>query len=169
MRFRFVLPRENSDMGTSPDRSGQTWASADAAAQEGSTSEGADPIGGAGGMPLEEAGDTDQNDQARLMAILGIHHEGRHFHFRGYRFVRLQDAVAYARVVGTRVSHAPAESNVPSRIFNGAVKPPTDADTTLMSSLGVSFEAGRYVCEGFHYERLADAVAYVTLRHSPAT
>jgi hypothetical protein len=33
-----------------------------------------------------------------------------------------------------------------------------------MKAFSVSFEAGRYVFEGFHYERLADA----KLRRSPA-
>jgi hypothetical protein len=37
-----------------------------------------------------------------------------------------------------------------------------------MQSLGVSFEQGSYVFEGFHYDRLADALAYARLRHSRA-
>lgn len=47
--------------------------------------------------------------------------------------------------------------------------PPAGPDTVFMKSLRLSFEAGRYVYEGFDYDRLADAVAYVRLRHSRAS
>jgi hypothetical protein len=165
MKSKFVPPWENSTMGTSPDRSAQTKASIDTAAQDAFTSEGGHV--NAGAEPVREAADTDQDAQARLMATLGIHREGRYYHFRGYRYNRLEDAVAYARLVGTRASRMLPEDNLPSRSFdNDGVKPPTGADIALMKTLGVSFEAGRYVYEGFRYDCLADAMAYAKLRHS---
>ena len=151
-------------MSTSSDRPALTSADADSAARDAFTSEGG--LVNAGSEPAREAGDADQEEQARLMAMLGIRHEGRYYHFRSYRYVRLQDAVAYARLVGTRASRMLPEDNLPSRSFADEVKPPTSADMALMQSLGVSFEAGQYVYKGFHYDRLADAVAYATLRHS---
>jgi hypothetical protein len=163
MKTRFMPPWENHNMSTSTDRSTPTRARIDAAAQDAFTSEGGHV--NVGSDPVPRAGDADQEDQARLMATLGIHHEGRYFHFRGYRYTRLEDAVAYARLVGTRAARLLPEDQLPDRSFDDAVKPPTAADTTLMQSLGVSFEAGRYVYEGFHYDRLADAVAYARLRH----
>ena len=158
---------ENSRMSTSIDRSAPAAASPEAAAQDVFTSEGghvdirSEPVG--------ETGDAGQEEQARLMAALGIRHEGHHYHFRGYRYVRLEDAVAYARLVGTRASRMLPEDNLPDRSFDDESKPPTGSETALMQSLGVSFEDGQYVYEGFHYDRLADAVAYARLRHSRET
>jgi hypothetical protein len=95
--------------------------------------------------------DVAQEEQARLMAMLGIHQEGRYFHFRSWRFVRLQDAVAYARLVGTRVSRMPPGSKRPrSRCAAEGTAPATESDIALMGTLGVSFEAGFYVYENFH-------------------
>lgn len=108
----------------------------------------------------------DPQEQARLMAMLGIRQEGRYYHFRSYRYVRLQDAMAYARLVGTRASRMLPEDNLASRSVDDDVKPPTGADHALMQSMGISFEDGRYVFERFHYDRLADALAYARLRHS---
>lgn len=116
--------------------------------------------------PAREMADADQETQARLMATLGIHREGRYYHFRSYRYTRLEDAVAYARLVGTRAARMLAEDNLPSRSLTDEVNLPTGQEKALMQALGVSFEDGRYVYEGFHYDRLADAVAYARLRHS---
>jgi hypothetical protein len=157
-------PWENHNMSTSIDRSTPTRARIDAAAQDAFTSEGGHVNAGSALGP--GAGDAAREEQARLMATLGIHHEGRYYHFRGYRYTRLEDAVAYARLVGTRAARLLPEDNLPDRSFGDGVEPPPAADTMLMQSLGVSFEAGRYVYEGFHYDRLADAVAYARLHHS---
>jgi hypothetical protein len=155
---------ESSHMNTSLDRSAQADASSEAAAQDAFTSEGGHVD--ARSQPVAEAGAPDQEAQARLMATLGIHHKGRYYHFRSYRYVRLEDAVAYARLVGTRAARMLPEDNLPSRLFDDGVQTPTGSDTALMQSLGVTFEADRYVYEGFHYDHLADAVAYARLRHS---
>jgi hypothetical protein len=155
---------ENRYMSTSPDRSMQAEAGMDAAAQDAFSSEGGHVD--ARDERAAEAGAADQEAQAQLMATLGIHHEGRYYHFRSYRYVRLEDAVAYARLVGTRVARMLAEDELRGRGLEDDVKPPCAEDTALMQSLGVSFEAGQYVYEGYRYDRLADAVAYARLRHS---
>lgn len=102
------------------------------------------------------------------MASLGIHQEGRYYHFRSDRYVRLQDAVAHARQVDTRVPRSlPRERNrVPSRRAGEQTTAATEPDTALMKMLGVSLESGCYVCDGVRFERLADAVAHAGLRHS---
>ena len=158
---------ENSRMSTSNDRSAPAPAGPEAAAQDAFTAEGGHMD--ARSEPDRDTGDAGQDEQARLMATLGIHHEGRHYQFRGYRYVRLEDAVAYARLVGTRASRMLPEDNLPDRSIDDGVKPPTGSETALMQSLGVFFEDGQYVYEGFHYDRLADAVAYARLRHSRET
>jgi hypothetical protein len=167
MKTRSMPTWENSHMSTPTNRSTQTSAGIDAATQDAFTSEGGHVD--ARSEPVLEADAAGHEQQARLMATLGIRHEGRYYHFRSYRYVRLEDAVAYARLVGTRAARMQPEDSVPSRSFDDGVKPPTGSDTALMQSLGVSFEAGRYVYEGFHYDRLADAVAYARLRHSRGT
>jgi hypothetical protein len=164
MKTGFLPPWENHHMSTSTNRSTPATARIDNAAQDAFTSEGG-PVN-AGSDPGPGAGDANQEEQARLMATLGIHHEGRYYHFRSYRYTRLEDAVAYARLVATRAARMLPEDNLPSRSFDDDVTSPTGTDTALMQSLGVSFEGGRYVYEGFHYDRLADAVAYASLRHS---
>lgn len=158
MKARFIPPWENRNMSVPTSRSTASSASIDAAAQDTFTAD--------GGPPAGEMADADQEAQARLMAMLGIQHKGRHYHFRGYRYTRLEDAVAYARLVGTRAARMLAEDNLPSRSLTDEVNLPTGQEKSLMQALGVSFEDGRYVYEGFHYDRLADAVAYARLRHS---
>jgi hypothetical protein len=154
-------------MTISPERSRQTRAGVDGAAEDAFTAEGGHVAAcGAPGQPAEAAA---QEAQAHLMATLGIHHEGRYYHFRGYRYVRLEDAVAYARLVGTRASRMLPEDNWPLRADADEVQPPSGSDLELMRSLGVSYQAGRFEFEGFHYDRLADALAYARLRHSPAS
>jgi hypothetical protein len=166
MKTRFMPPWESRSMCTSARYATQTQAGTDTAAQDAFTSKGG--YVNAGRELDRQTGQADQQEQARLMAMLGIRQEGRYYHFRSYRYVRLQDAVAYARLVGTRASRMLPEDNLPSRSFDDGVKPPTGSDTALMQSLGVSFEEGYYVFEGFHYDRLADALAYARLRHSRA-
>lgn len=51
---------------------------------------------------VSDTGDTGEKAHARVMAALGIYREGRHYHFRGDRYVCLDNAVAHARQVGTR-------------------------------------------------------------------
>jgi hypothetical protein len=157
-------PWETSDMATLPNCCMTPDAGTDAAAQDVFTSEG-------GHVPCDSGRDSRvvdaaQEEQARLMAMLGIHQEGRYFHFRSYRYVRLQDAVAYARLVATRASRKLPEDNLPSRGTIEGTAPPTASDIASMRAMDVSFEAGCYVYENFHYDRLADALAYANLRHS---
>ena len=104
--------------------------------------------------------------QARqdLMAELEIHYNGRHFRFRGYRYDRLEDAVAYARLERSRALQGWAHT-VPSEGEADADAPvsPSVCDRAEMEVLGVSFEAGRYVFQGFHYDHLQDALVYARL------
>jgi hypothetical protein len=164
MKTRFIPPWENRNMSIPTSRSTTSSASIAAAAKDTFTADSGHVNTGA--ASARETAEADQEEQARLMAMLGIRHEGRHYHFRGYRYTRLEDAVAYARLVGTRAARMLTEDNLPSRSLIDEVNLPTGQEKALMQSLGVSFEDGRYVYEGFHYDRLADAVAYARLRHS---
>ncbi|MDZ5456829.1 hypothetical protein [Azohydromonas lata] len=151
-------------MSIPTSRSTASSGSIDAAAQDTFITEGGHA--NTCSTPARELAEADHEEQAHLMAMLGIHHEGRYYHFRSYRYTRLEDAVAYARLVGTRVARMLAEDNLPSPSLLEEVNLPTGQEEVLMQSLGVCFEDGRYVYEGFHYDRLADAVAYARLRHA---
>jgi hypothetical protein len=105
--------------------------------------------------------------QARqeLMAELDIRYNGRYFRFRGYRYDRLEDAVAYARLERSRALQGWVQT-VPSEGGGDTDAPvsPSVCDRVEMEALGVSFESGRYVFQGFHYDHLRDALAYARLQ-----
>ena len=91
------------------------------------------------------------------MAQFHIGYDGRRYHRSGYRYDRLEDAVAYARLVGSQPGRvdtvgAFAQGNAPAW--------PTDAEQALMVSLGIRFDEGAYRFESFRYDKLSDAVNY---------
>ena len=118
-----------------------------AAAEDAFTSE--------GGRPLPA-----QPELERQMAELRIGYDGLRYEYNGYRYDRLADAQAYARLMrSTAGENEPAGPNV-ARAFRA---PPTDAQKALMTTLAIRCEGGAYRYEGFRYERLSDAVDYARL------
>jgi hypothetical protein len=107
------------------------------------------------------AGKSSEDDSRRLMAEYSISHDGRHYQFAEYRYERLADAVAYARLVGAPRA---AGSDSPSLMKVDAVEAPSAADRQLMLELSISFEHGSFVFAGFHYDRLVDAANYARHR-----
>jgi hypothetical protein len=101
-------------------------------------------------------------DESRLMAELSIVRGGRHYFYDGYSYHRLADAIAYAQLVRgqTRVPGSSSPAHCES------VDSPTASDLQLMKELSISFEAGRFVFEGFRYDRLIDAANYARHRGS---
>lgn len=53
-------------------------------------------LAGSGVMPISEPGMADE--QERLMTSLAIRFDGRQYRYRDYRYDRLDDAVAYAKL-----------------------------------------------------------------------
>lgn len=104
---------------------------------------------------------TDAGESSRLMAELSIAHGGRYYHYDGYRYERLADAVAYAELVRTRQSQ---RTDSPTFAQFDVVKPPTAAEQQLMLDLSISFENGSFVFESFRYDRLIDAANYARHR-----
>ena len=94
-------------------------------------------------------------DDTSLMAKFSIRSRGRHYHYRGYRYERLADAVAYARIV-----HSMPAQDVISSGGVDTVEWPDAADEELMAALSISFENGVYRFGGFRYDRLLDATNY---------
>lgn len=95
-----------------------------------------------------------------LLGELGIRDAGQTFRFRGYRYDRLEDAVAYARRVKARAWQKLDED----RDRHGRVvddePPPQTADRPAMAALGVGYRDGRYRFGPYAYTRMADALAY---------
>jgi hypothetical protein len=95
-------------------------------------------------------------DETRLMAELSIIRGRRHYFYDGYSYDRLSDAIAYAQLVRGQ-PHPPGPSS-PAQLESS--ESPTASDWQLMRELSISFEYGRFVFEGFRYDRLADAANY---------
>lgn len=116
----------------------------DAAAEDAFTSE--------GGHVVEQG-----PERERLMTEFGIDYDGVDYGFHCYRYERLAEAVAYARLLRSHPGQEDA-GGPPRRARTVAV--PTEADRALMESLGIGFESGAFHFRGFRYDLLADAVTY---------
>jgi hypothetical protein len=113
--------------------------------------------------PPENAGGRDVNAQAQLaqMAELRVECDGLRFRYNGYRYDRLADALAYARLMRSRPGTHDTAGTSPPRATEFA--PPTADERTLMASLGIAVADGAYRFGDFRYERLSDAVNYAKL------
>jgi len=96
-------------------------------------------------------------EREQSMQDYGIGFDGLRYDFHGYRYDRLADALAYARLMRTR----PASDNPRGSYARGAtVVGPSEQDLRSMVPLGIGYEAGTYRYATFRYDRLADAVNY---------
>jgi hypothetical protein len=100
---------------------------------------------------------TDEAESRRLMAELSIAHAGRYYHYGGYRYERLADAVAYAQLVCGQPSQQRDSAAIER--FN-TVEPTNAVERQLMLELSISFENGCFVFDGFRYDKLIDAANY---------
>lgn len=94
-------------------------------------------------------------------AALEVTFDGRHYHFRQYRYEHLDDALRYA----SAQLHAPGGRRDPAFQPQWLPEPvPDEAQQSLMRKLDIGFAAGRFSVGAYHYDKLDDAVAYV--RHA---
>lgn len=101
------------------------------------------------------------------MAQFSIYFDGRHFRYRGYRYDRVGEALAYARL---RRSRHPEEDSSITPSLESVAQLPSDSDRRVMHQLSISFEAGVFRLDGFRYDNLTDAVNYArTCRRRHAT
>jgi hypothetical protein len=115
--------------------------------------------------PSDTTDSTDETDVGEgrlLMSDLSITHHGRYYHFAGYRYERLVDAIAFAQLDRERPSLQ--RTDPPAFVQVDAVEVPTADDRQLMLDLSIAFENGSFVFEGFHYDRLIDAANYARHR-----
>lgn len=95
-------------------------------------------------------------------AEFGVTFDGRQFCLAGYRYDRVEDAVAYARLLAKRGEwRLPGGSGHPC-----AVVAPTAEQQDEMVTLGVTARGGRYHFREYVYDNVADALAYAR-RASP--
>lgn len=147
-------------MNTFAARAGEEAASASPLDKEGGLVPSRTTGPGRGALKETPAGVQNRED---LMAELKIRYNGRHFCFQGYRYDYLEDAVVYARLQRDRTLRGLAEDAAPEGASTDGPEFPAATDRPEMEALGVSFEAGRYVFQGFHYDHLRDALAYARL------
>ena len=99
----------------------------------------------------------EQPDRERQMAEFSVGDDGLRFHYKGYRYDKWQDAVAYASQMRDRPWQADAGGSFVPGQRPAAL---TDAQHALMASLGIRFDDGAYRFGDFRYDRLSDAVNY---------
>lgn len=97
-----------------------------------------------------------QTERERQMAQFHISHDGLRYYRNGYRYDRLEDAVAYAVLTGSQPGREDTGTFTQGKSFAW----PTDAEEVLMVSLGIRFDHGTYRFESFRYDELSDAVNY---------
>mgnify|MGYP003595648695 CR=1 FL=1 len=98
--------------------------------------------------------------QQREAMQLGIAFNGFQFVYRDYKYDRLPDAVAYAKLEATRGEGQAAVTN-PAAWLDRPV--PSAADLEVMQRHGIRFENWRYRFQDYRYDRLADALNYARL------
>ena len=97
-------------------------------------------------------------------AATGASHEvtfdGRYYHFRQYRYERLDDALRYAAAQQCKPGYRPDPAFVPQWLPAWA---PDMAQRATMRELAIGFDAGRFCVGSYRYDRLDDAIAFARL------
>jgi hypothetical protein len=117
--------------------------------------------------PVTATSEDNIDPRSGEMSDLAISHVGRFYRFRGYRYERLEDAVAYARLMRARgISESPQERDSVANEVAGDEQPPDPVTRESMAALGVYYVDGVYCFADFRYDQRADAVHYA-LTHRP--
>ncbi len=107
------------------------------------------------------------SQRARVMSELSIGFNGRYYHYHGYRYDMLSDAVNYATLARSRAhgSDSPhfGSADEAQRPPLKEVIAPGESDLRLMSSLAITFHNGTYLFGLYRYDHLVDAVRYAQL------
>lgn len=89
---------------------------------------------------------------------LGIWFDGRDYHYQQYRYDRLQDAIAYAKLDRSRPEFHEEPLPRSWKEWHG----PTPEEAARMTSFGIVYEHGFYYYGAYRYDFLADAVNYAS-------
>lgn len=99
-------------------------------------------------------------DSRRDMREYDVHHDGCAYEYNGYRYDRLEDALAYARLMRSRPLQP--DPRGPYRLCRD-LGAESETSRQRMASLGIELKDGRFHYRGFRYDRLAEAVDYALL------
>jgi hypothetical protein len=97
----------------------------------------------------------------RLMLELAITFSGRQYQYAQYRYDRLEDAAAYARLQLVSPSAGDAADPPPPA---QSVEAPDELERRRMATHGIRFADGVYRLGPYRYDRLADALRYARLK-----
>lgn len=103
---------------------------------------------------------TTRSEHSNEGSSFSVRYDGRRYEYDGYYYDRVEDALFYARLTGMKHLRRP-EANLATGW--PPTRAPDDEDSKTMSSMGITFEAGRFHFREFHYDRLDDAVNYAKL------
>jgi hypothetical protein len=103
------------------------------------------------------------NGSPPLVSELGIWFDGRSFHYQEYRYDRLDDAVAYAKIDQRRPGRHQLALPETWEQWCG----PTSDELALMTAFGISYEGGAYHFREFRYDTLEQAAAYARMIMAP--
>jgi hypothetical protein len=102
----------------------------------------------------------DSTDAARA-AALEVSFDGHHYHFRQYRYERLDDALRYAGQQRGMSGFIPDAAFEPRWL---APWQPSPAECAAMRQLGITLDGVRYAFGAYRYDRLEDAMAFARLQ-----
>ena len=109
----------------------------------------------------------DPSQRARIMSEFSIGFNGRYYHYLGYRYDRLSDAVNYARLQRSRARTGDSShlglTDEGGRLPPEEIVPPEESDLRVMSALAITFHNGTYFFGPYRYDHLADAARYARL------
>lgn len=89
-----------------------------------------------------------------------VHYDGCTYEYNGYRYDRLDDALAYARLMRSRPLQYDPRGPYRLRRDLGAE---SETNRRRMDALGIELKDGRFCYRGYRYDRLAEAVDYALL------
>lgn len=104
-------------------------------------------------------------DVERRMQDLLVSFDGAQYVYKGFRYDQLSDAMAYASLMRSRPTQLDKSNPLQAP---PAFLPPTEAQRTLMATLGIELSGNSYRFEGFRYDQLSDAIAYARRSHAAA-
>ena len=105
-------------------------------------------------------GESDSLDGRHAMHEYNVHYDGCTYEYNGYRYDRLDDALAYARLMRSRPRQDDPRGPYHQRRDLGAE---SETNQQRMTALGIELKDGRFWYRGYRYDRLAEAVDYALL------
>jgi hypothetical protein len=100
------------------------------------------------------------DEKAQALA-LDVTFNGTQFCYRNFRYDKLSDAMAYARLDALRDNYKSAFRVDPEWLPRPA---PSHTEIGLMGRYAISFDGRHYRFAEHRYDRLADALAYAELK-----